>query len=471
MKYENVLLRGILFFMERDELFWFVDKADAGIEDLLKTEDIIRIEIIDQPILARVISKNDSVINNIYVRKDMGALLDSPDFSISADAAGQHTVLENSGRLGDDPGPLLNAVINAAIGLKAFFADNNEKIDLESIDANTEGILFTLKNEEMTLKKVTGRNRPDLLCFGLFGAGYGRPYDDELMQSLFSDFRSLEEKTQDAEAGDLEMMNELALLYANGDDETDPDPEKAIYWFKKLADENESTGMFNLGLYYARGLGVKQDLSKAVYWMKQASENGDEDGAAHAQVYEKALEDKLKAEAGDPQAQAEYARFLMDIVKKMNQGGPDDFAESVQWAEKSALQGNPDGMWILALAYEHGRGVDQDTDKANELYKKGAELGHAPSMNSLACAYIHEETDGKTKEDAFELFKKAAEMGNVDAMRNLGRCYQYEEGTDYNMKEAVFWYEKYLEHRNDDDLARKVMVYKTLPDFDDDEFG
>ena len=96
-------------------------------------------------------------------------------------------------------------------------------------------------------------------------------------------------------------------------------------------------------------------------------------------------------------------------------------------------------------------------------------LGHAPSMNSLACAYILEETDGKTKEDAFELFKKAAEMGNVDAMKNLGRCYQYEEGTDYNMKEAVFWYEKYLEHRNDDDLARKVMVYKTLPDFEDDD--
>ena len=194
MKYENVFLRDIPLFMERDELFWFVDKADAGIEDLLKTEDIIRIEIIDQPILARVISKDDSVTNNIYLRSDMGALLDSPDFSISADAAGQHTVLENSGRLGDDPGPLLNAVINAAIGLKAFLADNNEKIDLESIDADTEGILFTLKNEEMTLKKVTGRNRPDLLCFGLFGAGYGRPYDDELMQSLFSDFRSLEEK-------------------------------------------------------------------------------------------------------------------------------------------------------------------------------------------------------------------------------------------------------------------------------------
>ena len=75
MKYENVFLRDIPLFMERDELFWFVDKADAGIEDLLKTEDIIRIEIIDQPILARVISKDDSVTNNIYLRSDMGALL------------------------------------------------------------------------------------------------------------------------------------------------------------------------------------------------------------------------------------------------------------------------------------------------------------------------------------------------------------------------------------------------------------
>ena len=90
-------------------------------------------------------------------------------------------------------------------------------------------------------------------------------------------------------------------------------------------------------------------------------------------------------------------------------------------------------------------------------------------MNSLACAYILEETDGKTKEDAFELFKKAAEMGNVDAMKNLGRCYQYEEGTDYNMEEAVFWYEKYLEHRIDDELARKVMIFRTMSGFDDEE--
>ena len=96
-------------------------------------------------------------------------------------------------------------------------------------------------------------------------------------------------------------------------------------------------------------------------------------------------------------------------------------------------------------------------------------LGHALSMNSLACAYILEETDGKTKEDAFEFFKKAAEMGNVDAMRNLGRCYQYEEGTYYNMMEAIFWYEKYLEHRNDEELAKKVMIFKTMPSFDDEE--
>ena len=33
--------------------------------------------------------------------------------------------------------------------LKAFLVDNNVKIDLEGIDADTEGILFTLKNEEM----------------------------------------------------------------------------------------------------------------------------------------------------------------------------------------------------------------------------------------------------------------------------------------------------------------------------------
>ena len=54
-------------------------------------------------------------------------------------------------------------------------------------------------------------------------------------------------------------------------------------------------------------------------------------------------------------------------------------------AQKSAAQNNGDGLWTLALAYEHGRGTEVDVEKAIECYRKGAELGHAPSQHSLAC--------------------------------------------------------------------------------------
>ena len=91
-------------------------------------------------------------------------------------------------------------------------------------------------------------------------------------------------------------------------------------------------------------------------------------------------------------------------------------------------------------------------------------------MNSFAAYISRGNVPGKTAKDAFELIKKAAEKGNVLAMRNLGHCYQFEEGTNHDMKQAIFWYEKYLEHEEDEELARKVMIFKMMPDITDDSY-
>merc|ERR1711879_726196 len=38
---------------------------------------------------------------------------------------------------------------------------------------------------------------------------------------------------------------------------------EAVRWLQEAADQNDAAGLYNIGLLYARGLGVNQDLQKA----------------------------------------------------------------------------------------------------------------------------------------------------------------------------------------------------------------
>ena len=48
------------------------------------------------------------------------------------------------------------------------------------------------------------------------------------------------------------------------------------------------------------------------------------------------------------------------------------------------------------------------------------------------------------KEKAFDLYKMAAEGGNVDAQKCLATLYEKGEGTQKNIDSAIYWYKKAL---------------------------
>lgn len=49
---------------------------------------------------------------------------------------------------------------------------------------------------------------------------------------------------------------------------------KALEWYKKAAKQGNDYSMYQIGMFYERGLGVSKDLQQARYWYKQAEENG-----------------------------------------------------------------------------------------------------------------------------------------------------------------------------------------------------
>jgi localization factor PodJL len=69
------------------------------------------------------------------------------------------------------------------------------------------------------------------------------------------------------------------VLYAEGIDGK-PDYRIAANWFRKAAEHGIADSQHNLGILYARGVGVEQNLTESYKWFSLASAQGDGDSAS-----------------------------------------------------------------------------------------------------------------------------------------------------------------------------------------------
>lgn len=314
----------------------------------------------------------------------------------------------------------------------------------KGLDPEQAGILLEAAGGALKARKVAGMDRPEMVCTTLFGGMTKcRPYMEDFLDRSETDMMSLEEKIEKAEGGDKFAMAQLAQAYLDGDGEVEQDPKQAAYWFRKEAELQDAEGAFNLGLLYAKGFGVERDFVQAAEWMEKAVAWGDGDGAAPAKQYRTMAENLKKAQAGDAAAMAEVAGTYMAMGGSLAQAGAgDDYAESLKWAQKAVDAGCPAGYWPLALAYEHGRGVQQDKRKAVELYRKGAELGHAACQHSYGCCLMTGQGAKKDVKQALALFERSAAQGYGLAYQALGHMYETGEGVEPDFDKEMEYYEK-----------------------------
>lgn len=87
--------------------------------------------------------------------------------------------------------------------------------------------------------------------------------------------------------------------------------------------------------------------------------------------------------------------------------------------QQAADAGDPEAMFELARLYERGIGVDQDVDKALDLFRRSADEGFADAINDLG--FLHFQGGLGIVRDpkkAIELFGLAADQGHPEAMFN-----------------------------------------------------
>lgn len=474
MREEINSVKGIHFYLKNDvcgRFFKAGEKSDEA-SDLFSHEDDFSIDVIEQPLHFAVKGKEDGVTLTLHIRDGYGMYLEEyAAISITHYFDGRKPTVKGNGKIGN-AADSLNYFFKVAVQLKEYVLNHHLMEDYSGIDPETEGVLGTIKDDEIAFQRVTGKKRPSMVCTSLFGGtGMARPYPDEAAESFMRESLSFEDNLKEAEDGDEDAMGEVALAYLNGDEDEDvePDPEKAAYWFRKQAELDNPTGCFNLGILYLKGKGVEQSFEQTLFWMQKAEENGDDDAKGIISLSSNILDLQKKAESGDPKAMAELAGQLMAVGNKIGEDEEEEdvfYRKGLEWAKKSERAGAAEAMFVLGLAYDHGRGVEEDKKKAAEYYRRGADMGNADCMNNLGCMYLEGENVPQDKKKGFELCLKAANLGNGYAMRTVGRCYQFENGVGYDMKKAIYWYEKALEIIDDEELAKKVEIFKSLEDID-----
>ena len=117
---------------------------------------------------------------------------------------------------------------------------------------------------------------------------------------------------------------------------------KAIYWYKKSAEQGHNEAQYSLAILYEDSDEIDEDLDKAVYWYKKSG-----------------IQD------------IDFDLVLINNV--------------IYWYEKSAEQGHQEAQYNLALVCENKK----EMDKAIYWYEKSAEQGDKVAQNNLEIGRAH----------------------------------------------------------------------------------
>lgn len=107
--------------------------------------------------------------------------------------------------------------------------------------------------------------------------------------------------------------------------------------------------------------------------------------------------------------------------------------------QQRAAAGDAEAQFELGQAYEQGKAVAQDDEKAVEWFRKAADQGNAKAQNSLGVMYALGHGVTRDREEAVRWYKKAAKSGSPDGMYNVAISYYNGEGVDSSMDSACTW--------------------------------
>lgn len=431
------------------------------------------VDVIDFPFLLFYSSNKDSCSLQINIRFDHYRHEEEngiKEAQISAPRGGGM-----QGQASDNVQQVVAPFMIFCMKLAKYLKGNRLDQKYPDLDPEEAGILLEAKEQTVEYRKVSGDDRPDMMCRKLSGeVKMMRPYDTDLKKRLLLEMLPLEAKEKAAESGNVEMIKHLFDYYMGNADnphaelkksvdrmekvfgevtgqrgkntleeqeEDTQNPKKAFYWLKKLAEKGDAAAIRLLSTFYAKGFGTERNFDEAVRWLEQLPK--EERANQPIDLYKESAQLQRRVEAGEIDAQKKYGFNLSMLGRLVPEIGQDtDYAEAFKLIKMSAARNDLEAIDLLSKYYEYGIGVPKDEIKAFRLCERAAIQGYMESQEKLARLYFEGKGTEKNTEAAISWAKKAADQGDLWAMKTLINIYINKEGGRDDLIEAEKWAQK-----------------------------
>ena len=187
--------------------------------------------------------------------------------------------------------------------------------------------------------------------------------------------------------------------------------EKAVFnRTLKLARLGAPISQYEVGLMYANGVGVSQDLDQAIHWVRQAAEKGYSSaqyllGTRYATGVAVEKDEHQALDWFQRAADQQHPRALYKLGKMHSTGQPQ---VTLSLWRSAAEKGLVEAQHALGEAFAKGQWIAQDFAAAMHWFGLSAEQGHAAAQCALADLIFATRELGDQEERAIELYRKAA---------------------------------------------------------------
>lgn len=239
-----------------------------------------------------------------------------------------------------------------------------------------------------------------------------------------------------AQAGEAAAQFELGRRYEDGRGVAQSDA-KAVKWFRKAAQKDNSQGQNSLGVMYAEGRGVKQNKQEAVHWYRMAAQHGLPEG-----FYNLAIS-YFNAEGVNENLNLAYVYMAIAAAK-----GDPEAVQALQHVSEALQDRVGEAKLELAKRYEKGEDVSQDYSAAAKIYEDVAETGskwgstHSTAEYRLCQYYVSGKGVHQDHAAGKSHCEIAANEGDTSAAMDLGHMAEAGIAGNINLNEAESWFRK-----------------------------